>query len=425
MHEVPYEEGKELAQNNTCGAPVDGAPCGAELLLCWGGTWDIDGYVLRCATNAGHQGMIERTSMTQDHRRGMPAPFPLSLAVERRMMPRADLQRAMNRLAVRYPKVIVDPASASLFLIDCLRLDLDPLLAPAEAVPVTFFNKNLQKKIVQMLITEDGWLSMAARGCPERWAGAPRAEPVKDPELAESLCGDPKAWLWKASGRTLGMPPDSSEPMAYGWFTQEDRKKARQYGTPAATRPGNQARIRAINRWVRENFPDCRQRMTEYTRDLIARSPETSAAQEYVDAEYSVIIKTETGQNRNKESEAERKLDGSAEPEQQPPGPGQEKEAGTAHLREATTTQKKNGVAPATLIESVPAAGAPIDLLWLEGALSEINWPPATAISYLVSKYKISPEGSLSDVVCRLSSNQAKDFVNEILKRQSNKTRLL
>ncbi len=419
MHQVEYEEGKELAQNNTCGSEVDGAPCGAELLLCWGGTWGLDSYVLRCAKNEGHQGMIARTSMTQDHRRGSPAPFPLSLAVERRMMPKEDLQRAMNMIAVRYPKAIDDAPTAALFLLDCLRLDIDPLLSPAEAVPITFTNNRTGKKTVTMIITEDGWLSMAARGCPDRWAGAPRAEPVKDPDLAESLCGDPNAWLWKASGRTRGMPPDSSEPMAYGWFTKADHKKAKDNHTPAGTQPGNQARIRAIKRWVRENFPDCRQRMLDYTRDLLARSPETDAVQEFVDAEYSIIVRTEIDQNRKKESEAERKLGGPGAPKHQTPESSKEKKAGKTNLHEAETGQEKNGVATATLIKTEPAAGQAIDFLWLETALQEINWPPTTAISYLVSKYKIHADGSLIDVISRLKPNQVKGFVDEIKNRQT------
>jgi len=95
-------------------------------------------------------------------------------------MPKDDLGRAMNLLALRYPRAIENPESAALFIMDCCRLDLDPLIQPAEVVPVPFKSrkkgkdgKEEDKVTVSMVITEDGWLSMAARGCPEEWNGPP------------------------------------------------------------------------------------------------------------------------------------------------------------------------------------------------------------------------------------------------------------
>jgi len=49
-------------------------------------------------------------------------------------MPKDELGRAMNLLSLRYPDAIVDAPTAALFIRDCARLDLDPLIAPAEAV---------------------------------------------------------------------------------------------------------------------------------------------------------------------------------------------------------------------------------------------------------------------------------------------------
>ncbi|GAI55231.1 unnamed protein product, partial [marine sediment metagenome] len=237
--------------------------CGSPLVLCWGGTWGIESYVLRCAKDEEHKGLVEQATYTQAHRRGEEVHPAIRDAIERKLMPKDELGRAINLLALKYPKAIVDPATASLFIIDCARLDLDPLIAPAEAVPVAFKGKG-GKATVQMIVTEDGWLSMAARGCAERWAGAPSVEPIDDQKLAESLCGDKNAWLWKATGRTKDMPEGHSS-IAYGYFTTREFKQAQQRGTPAATQPGNQARVRAIKRWARENFPECRQKMMEIT----------------------------------------------------------------------------------------------------------------------------------------------------------------
>ncbi|GAH89030.1 unnamed protein product, partial [marine sediment metagenome] len=148
--------------------------------------------------------------------------------IERKMMPKEELGRAMNLLALRYPRAIVDPATAALFILDCMRLDIDPLISPAEAVPVPFKSRlpdDTLKVTIQMVITEDGWLSMAARGCPDRWAGSPSVEVVHDNALAKSLCGDEDAWLWKATGRTKDMEPGQTS-MAYGYFTHKEQKKA-------------------------------------------------------------------------------------------------------------------------------------------------------------------------------------------------------
>ena len=290
MHEVGYEEGVKLAEICVCGV------CGSALILCWGGKWDIEGYVLRCAKDEEHKGLVEEETYTQAHRRGKEVHPAIRDAIERKLMPKDELGRAINLLALRYPRAIVDPATASLFIIDCARLDLDPLIAPAEAVPVPFKGKG-GKVTVQMIITEDGWLSMAARGCPERWAGAPSVEPVDDQKLAESLCGDKDAWLWKATGMTKDMPEGQSS-IAYGYFTTKEFQKAQERKTPAATQPGNQARVRAIKRWVRENFPECRQKMMEITSEWYQRAEGIQAAQQCIEAEYTFIRLPEGGEEK-------------------------------------------------------------------------------------------------------------------------------
>ncbi|GAI81001.1 unnamed protein product [marine sediment metagenome] len=140
-----------------------------------------------------HHGWLEKTTAVQEYRRaGQLEAY------------RPELGRAMNQLALRYPSAIVDRPTAALFITDCMRLGLDPLIQPAEIVPVPFaYHKGMpdEKKVIQEIVTVDGWLSMAARGCPEKWAGAPSIDPVFDEKVAESLSGDPKAWVYKASGQ--------------------------------------------------------------------------------------------------------------------------------------------------------------------------------------------------------------------------------
>ena len=228
-----------------------------------------------------------------------------------------------------------------------MRLGLDPLIQPAEAVPIAFNTKDKaghEKKTVAMIVTEDGYLSMAARGCPDEYDGAPATMPLLDylmskhpqrplvelqevaKRTATELCDDPAAFIWVAMGKRRSA---TEVNLVYGYFRQVEWKKAKDNKVPAGTQPGNQARVRAIKRWVRENFPECRQKMIEYTADLLRRSEGAIEARRFIDAEYHTIIDTTdkktplistSGQKTTaKTSQKENKV---AKTAQRAPGPG-------------------------------------------------------------------------------------------------------
>ncbi len=314
-----WEEMRQIAAKYVC------AECGADLTV---HTVPANGTLEVGCLKPDHHGWVERTSLTQEFRRGSALPVGIDAAIEKRMLP-ADLGRAMNLLSVRYPRAIVDRPTAALFVIDCSRLGLDPLISPAEAVPIPFIsNKGTpqQKVSVQMIVTIDGWLSMAARGSPERWAGPPSVEPVFDEKVAESLSGDPKAWVYIATGRTALKTGLSEPTTAYGYFTKAEFERARYNKTPAATNPGNQAATRAVKRWARQNFPECRQRMMELTADWRQRAKGIKDAEDFVDAEYSVLDKEEGGKPPAKKLVAPAGPEGS-EGEKKSAAPGATREA--------------------------------------------------------------------------------------------------
>jgi len=397
--EQQWQEMREIAANNVCGI------CGAELQI---HTNPEKGTIEVGCLNREHHGFVERETYTQAMRRGEEIHPAIRAAIERKMMPRDELGRAMNLLALRYPRAIVDPPTAALFILDCMRLDLDPLISPAEAVPVPFKSRRKveeaweEKVTVQMVITEDGWLSMAARGCSERWAGAPSVERVDDKALAESLCSDPDAWVWKATGRTKDMEPGQTSS-AYGYYTHKEHDKAKEARVPAATQPGNQARVRAIKRWVRENFSECRQRMMDITAEWVDRAEGVKTAKEFIDAEYSFISLPE----------GDEKIGAAAEETQ-----------GGEGKPEATILSSKKAEEP-TKIE-VPAGepegeGFQFDLVWLKESLNLLKWTEETAKTYLVGKYKVSPEGTLENVIKRLNREQAVEFVNMLQSKLAEK----
>ncbi len=294
MIPIEYDEGQNLIRNFEC-------ECGGVLSLAWGGAYDIDGYVVICGQDREHTAIRKIRSLTQAYRQGAGAPLVVEDKIERRMMPSGgDINRALSMLAIRYPSAELDKPSASLFLVDCMRLGLDPLLG--EAVPIPFFNRKLGKKIVTPIITEDGYLSMAARACPDRWAGPPSVEPITDPALKKEICEDENAWVWKAIGRTKDMEPGQVST-TYGWFKTSERETAQRHGTPAGGLPGNQARVRAIKRWVRENFPEARARMKELTAEWMAQAEGVQEAQAVIEAEYTVFAAEPPAGNDHEEPE--------------------------------------------------------------------------------------------------------------------------
>ncbi|MBA7687740.1 hypothetical protein ES703_96207 [subsurface metagenome] len=340
------------------------------------------------------------------------------------MVPKDDLGRAMQLLALRYPSAIVDPPTAALFIMDCARLDLDPLISPAEAVPVPFKSRKKDKdgKVIEektaitMVVTEDGWLSMAARGCKDDWIGPPRTMRLEEylsalpenkdkpreeiltiaQEIKESKCKDPEAWYYVAIGKRRG----GEDTIIPGYFTHKDLEKAEKGHLPAATQPGNQARVRAIKHWVREVFPECRQKMMELTAEWYQRAEGIKAAQEYIDAEYSFIRLPEGGD----------KIGGQGEER------GGEEKASATILPPPKET--KSSEAPAAELEG---EGFHIDPTWLKESLKELKWTEDTAKTFLVGKYKVSPQGTLEDVIKRLTREQAEEFVKELQNRVAKK----
>lgn len=347
-----------------------------------------------------HAGFRQRTSYIEEYRRGSEVHPVIRANIEARMMQKTEFNRAMNLLAVRFPDAIKDAPGAALFINDCMRLGLDPLIQPAEAIPVPFKTrdkKGREKTTVAMIVTEDGALSMAARGCPEEYDGAPATMPLLDylmrehpqrpfEELQEmarrtayELCDDKDAYVWVALGKRRTA---STVQPTYGYFTQDERKKAKEKKVPAGSQPGNQARVRAVKRFVRENFPEARQKMIEYTSEIYRRAEGAIAAQEFIDAEYTII---------------------------------------TGPLRKLPPHTTDSPVPETNEPWSDEGEGFNIDLTWLDETLKFIKWSEDTAKSWIASNLKVYIKGNLKDGLASLSREQAETFVHELQERAARK----
>jgi len=411
-----WEEMKQIAEKNVC------AVCGAELQV---HTVPEEKTLRVGCLNREHHGWVEREIYTQAFRRGVIVHPEIQRAIEKRMLPKDELGRAMNLLALRYPDAIKDPATAALFIMDCARLDLDPLIQPAEAVPIPFKSKKIVdgKEVtvvtISMVITEDGWLSMPARACKEEWNGPPRTmrleeylTTLKENEgktlddiqkiaraIKLSACKDEEAWYYLAIGRSKTMTEDAVIP---GWFTRRDMEKAEKGHLPASFEPGNQARVRAIKKWVRHVYPECRQKMMDLTAEWYQRAGGIKAAQEYIDAEYKLIISPE----------GEEKI-------------GEKVGVATPTKARTQATKQETAAAKTSMEEAIEGEGFNIALDWLKESQKALNWSDATMLSFLASEpYKVSGK-TVIEALRKLTREKAEGFTKAINSRVEKQPKLI
>ena len=439
MTQEVWDEWSALIRDQEC------AVCGGQLTI---HTVPARAAMALGCPNTQHAGFRQRTSYTEDYRRGRDVYLPIRDNIEAKMMVKTELNRAMNLLGMRFPDAIKDVAGAALFINDCNRLGLDPLIQPGEAVPIPFRTKDKagrEKITVAMIVTEDGYLSMAARGCPDEYDGAPATMPLLDylmrehpqrpleelekmsKRTAEELCDDPAAFVWVALGKRRSATDVNP---VYGYYRQAEWKKAKDKGLPAGTQPGNQARVRAVKRWVRENFAECRQKMLEYTRELTQRTGGIPELQEFIDAEYTIItgpidkkphlISPPGGQKaaaatkaaRTKVAEqAENKV---VEPAKRSPEAVEQTLAGPSGADEKTLFSASESPEMAITREASAAAeGFSINLQWLKEAMQMLKWGDETMLTWLTSQYKVSGN-TVPEALKMLTREQTEEFTRKI-----------
>lgn len=296
-----WDEMRWIARNFLC------AECEADLEV---HTVPERGTIRVGCLNQEHHGWIEKETYTQAYRRGKEVHPMIRANIERRaLLPGGyDMGTALTLVKVRFPRAELDDPSAALFITDCVRLDLDPFLG--EIVPATFYDSKSKRRVVQPIITEDGYLSMGARGCPEEWNGPPKTMRLEDflmtleehkgkpyddikviaKDIKRSLVKDENAELYYAIGRRKGQSEDVFAP---GWFkTSEETKETREgkeYETIGGKAPGNQARVRAIKRFIREVYPESKAKMRQMTQEWLERAAGFDEVKNIIEAEYHIV----------------------------------------------------------------------------------------------------------------------------------------
>ena len=441
---MEYEDMKQLVATQVC------AQCGGELTI--HSNVDAGELEVWCPYHPDHHGYVERTTYTLEFRRGEDIHPAIRDKIERKMiLPGGQpVEVALSMIQTRFPRADMDEPSAALFLWDCVRLDLDPLLG--EIFPATFKTKakdGTEKKVVQPIISEDGWLSLAARSCAEAWAGPPRTMRLEEylqtqdaykgkpyPEVKEiakeikaDLCKDPEAYVWVA----VGHRKDEDDTITYGWYKKSEE------GVVAKNLPGNQARVRAIKRWVRETFPEAKAKMKEMTATWMDRAGDVRDIQKVIEAEYHIVTEEPPPKLKGKASEGSGKV-GAAAPTKIKPKQAdwrafwaKAKQLGLSEgqvhemlgvtsvsewtdqgktLDEAIEVISKGLSEPAT--DEVVGEGFNINLEWLKESQKTLNWSDDTMLSFLAAPpYKVSGKNVI-EALGKLTREQAVNFTNQI-----------
>ncbi len=442
---MEYEEMKQIVATQVC------AQCGGELTI--HSNVDTGKLGVWCPYHPDHHGYVERETYTQALRRGEEVHPAIRDKIERKMiLPGGQpVEVALSMIQTRFPRADMDEPSAALFLWDCVRLDLDPLLG--EIFPATFKTKakdGTEKKVVQPLNSEDGWLSLAARSCAKDWAGPPRTMRLEEhlqmqdaykekpytevkeiaKEIKADLCKDPEAYVWVA----IGHRKDEDDTITYGWYKKSEE------GVVAKNLPGNQARVRAIKRWVRETFPEAKAKMKEMTATWMDRAGDVRDIQKVIEAEYHIVTEEPPSQLKGDKKIGEKvgataptkikpkQADWRAFWEQAEQLGLSQKQVhemlGVASVKEWTDQGKTLDEAieaisvglsePAT--DEVAGEGFSIDLTWLKESQKTLKWSDDTILTFIISQYKVSGT-SVTGALNKLTREQAEDFVNQINKK--------
>ena len=405
--EVPqeqWEEMKKIVRENIC------PDCGAELQI---HTNPENSTIAVGCLNRDHHGYIERTTYTQEFRRGTEIHPAIRDNIERKMiLPGGQpVGVALSMIQTRFPRADMDEPSAALFLWDCVRLDLDPLLG--EIFPVSFkttAKDGTKKIVVQPLISEDGWLSLAARACPNEWAGPPRTMRLEEhlqmqdaykekpytevkeiaKEIKADLCKDPEAYVWVA----IGHRKDEDDTITYGWYKKSEE------GIVAKNLPGNQARVRAIKRWVRETFPEAKAKMKEMTATWMDRAGDVRDIQNVIETEYHIVTEEPPSQLKGDKKIGEKV--GATAPKQP---------KAKAKVTKTETAPDAEETSPDEVIEG---EGFNIDLTWLKESQKALKWTDETMLSFLAGPpYKVSGKNVI-EALGKLTKEQAVNFTNQI-----------
>lgn len=375
MIPVDYKLGRKIVETCTC-------VCGAELTLPWGGTWGINSHVIRCAADPSHDKVVPIKSLTQLWREGEPIPSFIADNIERKLrrktmeqnevkalVAKQDADKLSTYLQPKFPKDLVNRQAALDFAKWCIAHQLEPI---RDCIP---FHGN-------PFITIE-WVDRQASN-DEKFKGY--SYKVFSQQDKESLDFDPKDIVIECQASFEGL---DNPLVGLGVVTKIEREAtsgetdevtARGYRSPVVhLHPQKMAFKRARAEALKQRF--------HIPAPILEELPYTTV----VEAEYTVK-EAPKGDEKDVAEAAEKQ--------------GEEGEAGaeTFSSPKEEAKSQKIGASVAELIDPV----------WLAESQRSLKWSDDTLKSFVASEYKIDVGGTLTEVLARLTREQAEDFTNKI-----------
>lgn len=386
MIPVDYELGKKIIDTCTC-------ECGGVLNLPWGGTWGIDSYVIKCTADPSHDKVVPVKSFYQMWKDGEELPSFIQDNIERKqrrkimeqnevkaMVVKQDADKLSTYLQPKFPKDLVNRQAALDFAKWCIAHHLEPI---RDCVP---YHGN-------PYITVE-WLDRQASG-DEKFKGY--GYKVFSQQDKEALDFDPKDLVIECQASWDGL----DKPLVgLGVITKIERETvtggevnevtARGYRAPVVhLHPQKMAFKRARAAALKQRY--------HIPAPILEELPYTTV----IEAEYTI----------KEASKDDGKIGGAAEERQRGEG-----KPGTTIL-----SSPKQGISKKIEVPTeIEGEGFHIDLTWLKESLQDLKWTEETAKTWLV-KYKVSPTGTLEDVLKRLTREQAEEFVKMIQEKVAKK----
>jgi len=361
---IEYELGKEIVETCTC-------ECGAGLTLPWGGSWGIDSYVIKCAANPKHDKVVPVKSLTRLWKEGGELPSFIKDSIERKfrrqiveqnnvkaMVIKQDADKLGTYLAARFPKDLAKSGAALDFARWCIAHQLEPIrdCVPFQGTPYICVE----------------WLDRKAS---EDRSFKGYSYKVFGSQDKEALDFDPKDLVVECQANWAGL----EKPLVgLGVVTRMERESATGGEIDEVTGKGYRSPVVRLHPQTML-FKRARAAVLKQRYHIPAPILEELPYTTVVEAEYRIVTESPKGDGETGET--------SPAVEEEPPG------------------------------EAIEGEGFNIELTWLKESKKALKWSDETMKTFLVSQSKVSPVGTLEDVIKRLSREQAEEFVNEINSR--------
>lgn len=398
MIAVDYELGKKIVETNTC-------ECGAGLTLAWGGFWGIKSYVLKCIKDPSHNRIARPAELgpydipgwnlfnLKGRRREMEERLGKEKATKLMKyegvvsLTRAEAMEVLKTIWPKAPEVEVLKAAMI-----CHQYGLNPLMKHVFLIPFKRRERGVVvgEDWVTVLGINSNRLNSQRRHHYSYLDLTPRRMNDQEQEKILGEVDDSKIWaITKLKDMKTG-----AEVMGIGSWPKDETP----YGADKGNTKLNMACVRSERQALDRQYPG-----------------EMPQGVEVIDEQYTEIIEGEgktlpsmTGGEEKTGEVAVKKLGEGKVGATDLSSPKAENEAGKT---------KKNSDAPPA--EPTEGKGFSIDPTWLKESLTALKWDDETCKTFLASQYNVSPQGSLEEVIKRLTREQAEVFTKEITNKLS------